>query len=288
MNKSLFLSVLFLLPFELAHASADIGSREYKLMLTPQQFAYATESNDVISLIDNAKTTIELAIDRDVTGTPTLEKQRNVRFYDVASSCHLRNMGYVFRERVENGDSEVTLKFRDADRYIAGFEDLSSRTLGATTKLEADIGASTTTPFKVIYSHATTAPNTRTLNNLLDINTHFPGFDADYALQDTLPLSLVGNLVIYERVYKNVMIDLGQFDAEISVTLWYQGQPTSQQSPLIAELSFKYEDANADYTRKVVNRAKQAFMALQTLPGVDLSATTKTALVYQFNPNFCQ
>lgn len=149
MNRFLLLGMLFLLPFELLQASADIESREYKLMLNPLQFMYGTESSDVINLIDNAKTTIELAIDRDVTGTPTLAKQRNVRFYDVASSCQLHNLGYVFRERIENGNSEVTLKFRDADRYIASFEDLSSNTSGAETKLEADLGANTTTPLYV-------------------------------------------------------------------------------------------------------------------------------------------
>lgn len=287
MNRLLLLCMLFGLPFQVVFAAAAIESREYKLMLTPQQFVYGTEPDAVNSLIDNAKAAIELAIGRDVTGTPAFDKARFVRFYDVASSCHLRNLGYVFRERIENGDSEVTLKFRDTDRYIAAFENLASSTAGAATKLEADIGTSLNAPFKVVYSHSTTVPNTRTLNNILDINSHFPGFDVDYALQDNLSLSLVGDLVIYERVYRNVFIDLGQFDAQISVTLWYQGLPELQHSPLIAELSFKYEDVNADYTRKVVNRAKQVFMALQTLQEVDLGASTKTELVYQFNPGFC-
>ena len=239
-------------------------------------------------MVNDAKTSIAAAISRNVTGSPSLAKNRTVKFYDTEGSCQLNNLGYIFRERIENGDSEVTLKFRGPDRYIADFEDLSATSGSAETKLESDISASSSSNFKVVYSHSTTAPNTRTINNFADINNQFPGFDSDYNFSNSTILDLVGNLTISERVYKGVTIDLGQFDAEISVTLWYTSAPSGSQQPAVAEISFKYADSSADYTKAVVNRAQQSFYALQDLTAwTSPNSQTKTQFVYAYDPAFC-
>lgn len=270
-------------------ANPDVTSREYKLMLDPARFTHATEAADVAALMADAEALIEQAIGRDVTGSPSFEKQRDVRFFDTPATCELRSRGYSFRERTEGGDSEVTLKFRSPDRYISGFENLASSTGGAETKLEADVGAHADVPFKVVYGHSTKAPNSRTINEMRDVHAHFPGFETDYGLDDDLALAVVGNLAIREHVYRNVVIDLGQHDAEISVTLWFDGAPSGGQVPVVAELSFKYEDASADYTRKVVNRARTVFEALQSLSGwVEPDSITKTAYIYAHDAAFCQ
>jgi len=271
-----------------ASANPDVTSREYKLMLQPALFAYNTESSNVDDFIDDAETAIEAAISRNVTGSAVLSKVRDVKFFDTDGSCALRNNGYSFRERIESGDSEVSLKFRSEDRYIADFEDMSATSGSAETKLESDIGISASSNFVVLYSHSATAPNTRTINQMDDINDQFPGFDSDYGFADSSTLDLVGGLTIREHVYKNVDIDLGSIDAEISVTLWYNGTPTGSAAPVVAEVSFKYEDNAADYTKKVVNRAKQAFIALQSLSGwTDPTSKTKTRFVYDYDPSFC-
>lgn len=290
MKKRYSLLTLFLLlPVGSALANPDVTSREYKLMLDVDQFSYSTESAKVTSLLNDAENAIEQAINRSVSGSPWLEKQRDVSFFDTQGSCELHSRGYSFRERVENGASEVTLKFRSPDRYIADFEDVSSDTSGAETKLESDVGANANVPFKVVYGHSTKAPNMRTINKIKDVNVHFPEFESDYGLDDDLPLSLVGNLSVREHVYHGIEIDLGQHDADISVTLWYQGTPWGTQKPLVAEISFKYEDGSADYTRKVVNRAKASFEALKGLSGwVDSDSKTKTTFVYEYIPTFCQ
>lgn len=273
----------------IALANPGIVSREYKLELQTNQFSYQTEADNVASLIQASKAAIELAIGRNVSGTPLLKNQRDIRFFDTPSTCELYHHGYSFRERVENGQSEVTLKFRSPDRYISDFEDVSSNASGADTKLEADIGANSTNDFKILYSHSTTVPNSRNLNNMEDINHYFPGFKSQYDLSDSLPLTAVGFLTIRERVYKDVIIDLGSIDAEISVTLWYLGVPLGAQTPVIAEISFKYADPSADYTRQVVNRAKVAFDALKALHSwVDPDSITKTAFIYTYSPTFCQ
>ena len=283
------LGLLVVLSAMPVQANPDVISREYKLILDASRFQYQNEQSDVLNLMQAAKPAIEDAIDRSVTGTATLDHDRQVRFFDTAGSCVLDQLGYSFRERLENGNSEVTLKFRSPDRYIADFEDLSSSTKGADSKLEADVGATSDMPFKVVYSHSTKAPNGRKLNRMNDIHAHFPGFEDDYGLDDDLALSVVGDLTVTERVYRNVDIDLGQHDGEISITLWYAGTPSGNQAPAVAEISFKYEDPSADYTRKVVNRARQAFDALRGLSDwVEPDGQTKTAFVYQYDSTFCQ
>lgn len=271
-----------------AYANPDVTSREYKLMLDASAFQYNSEASDVDDYLDDAETAIEAAISRNVTGSESLEKVRDVSFYDTEGDCDLRTRGYSFRERVDNGDSEVTLKFRSPDRYISDFEDLSAASSSAEEKLEADVGASSTSDFNVVYGHSTKAPNTRTINKMDDINDQFPGFDTDYGLSDTLDLDLVGGLSVREHVYKGQTIDLGSIDAEIAVTLWYASVPSGTQSPVVVEVSFKYADSSADYTKKVVNRAKQSFDALRTLTGwTDPNSQTKTAWVYSADPTFC-
>lgn len=269
-------------------ANPDVTTREYKLLLNPTLFTYTTESTQVNSYFSAFVAAVEVKIARDVSGSLSLDKTRTVKFYDTAGSCQLNDLGYIFRDRIENGQSEVTLKFRSADPYIADFEDLSASSNQAETKLEADIGAKADNPFVIVYGHSTTSPNTRTINNFEDINVHFPGFDVDYGISDSTALALVGNLSIYERVYDGGLIDLGSIDAEVSLALWYSSVPTASQKPVVVEVSFKYEDASADYTKAVVNRAKQSFDAMQTLSSWNsTSSVTKTQFVYGYNPAFC-
>ncbi|CAH9066000.1 hypothetical protein PSECIP111951_03481 [Pseudoalteromonas holothuriae] len=290
MNKKICILPVVSLVFisHISMANPDVTSREYKLLLEPSLFDHASEAAQVNNYFSTLKPIIEQAIARDVTGTMSLDKTRTVKFFDTHASCQLKQLGYAFRERIYNGNSEVTLKFRSPDRYIADFENVSSPTQGAKTKLEADMGVKGSNPFNVVYSHSTKAPNTRTINNFKDINTHFPEFESTYGLSDAVPLAQVGNLTITEQVYKGAHIDLGSFDAELSITLWYAGTPLANTLPLIAEASFKYEDNSADYSKKVVQRAKLAFEGMQTINAWNATnATTKTQSVYQYNPNFC-
>lgn len=272
-----------------SHANPDITSREYKLLLDPGKFTYSSESSTVSSYYSAAQSQIQTAINRSVSGALAYDRTRLIRFYDSPGSCLLNSKGYIFRERVENGSSEVTLKYRGYDRYIADFENLSGSQPSAVTKLEEDVTSKTGQPFVVAISHATTEPNTRTLNDFQDVNVHFPGFAASYAIPNSTPLTLVSNFTATERQYSGPVIDLGEFDAELVLTLWYHGTPTSSSKPVVAEVSFKYADPAADYTKPVVNRAATAFAALNGMSSwVSTTAQTKTQYVYNLNPTFCQ
>lgn len=268
--------------------ASDVNSREYKLLLNPQLFSFSSEANTAQTLESQAKTSIANAIQRSVRGSFTLQKVRQIQFFDTPNECFLKQNGYVFRERVEQGASEVTLKFRSPDRFISGYEKLQSSTYGAETKLEEDISANAYTDFKSVYGHSTKAPNQRRINRINDVYYHFPDFERRYQIYSRTPLTAVNSTPIYERVYQGVEIDLGSIDAKVSLTLWYGQAPSGQQSPIIAELSFKYKDVNAEYTRKVVNRAKKSFDSLRALTTwVSPNSQTKTGWIFASNPSFC-
>lgn len=272
-----------------AYANPQTTSREYKVLLNPDNFSYSNEANNVNQYFSNAKNAIENKISRNVTGSLSFNGNRQVRFYDTQGSCTLNHLGYIFRERIENGKSEVTLKYRGYDPFIADFEDLSSSVSGAKTKFEDDITGKPGQPFALISSKSTTAKNTRNIQQFSDLQALFSGFANNYNYSATQSLNLVSGLNIIEREYTGAVIDLGEFDAAMELTLWYNGTPDTNSKPIAAEVSFKYEDANANYTKKVVNRAANTLVALNNMNNWTASGSTKTKtqLVYQYQSNFC-
>ncbi|EPG41446.1 hypothetical protein [Acinetobacter colistiniresistens] len=274
----------------ISHAAPKVVSREYKLLLDPNNFSYVTEASNVNSYFAQAKTAIENKIARTVTGNMSLDTQREIRFYDTQGSCPLNSMGYSLRERIETGKKEVTLKYRGYDHYITDFEDLSSSVAGAKTKLEDDITRKDNLGFLVVASKSTTVPTTRTINDFEDINTLFSGFKNNYSYSNSQALQVVSGLTIYERKYAGATIDLGEFDADLELSLWYTQMPYNGLKPAVAEVSFKYADGNANYTKKVVSRAALSFSALKALTQFNApsSTATKTQFVYDYQPGFCQ
>lgn len=255
-----------------------VGSREYKLPLDPQvfaddeAFARAVIWGDVVSLAER----LDLDTDHDLD---TLAKERSIRFYDVPGSCDLRQRGFVFRERVGAEGREATVKYRSPDRYLAAGKRMQAD--GGRTKLEEDISA----PFASKFSHSTTLPldADKNLNKLDDPLRLVPGV-ADHFddLDDQLPLAIVGDATYQERVYGPAEVDLGPLDAELSLTLWADGEQL-----VIAELSFKVEAEDEGFDERSSARALWLFEQLQEHPYVDLTATTKTASAYARDPGFC-
>lgn len=135
-----------------AYANPQTTSREYKVLLNPDNFNYSNEASTVNEYFSAAKSAIENKISRNVTGSFSFDGTRLVKFYDTQGSCTLNHLGYIFRERIENGKSEVTLKYRGYDSFIANYEDLTSSVSGAKTKFEDDITAKPGQPFALISS----------------------------------------------------------------------------------------------------------------------------------------
>ncbi len=288
MKKIKFFLSIFTTAFCInSYATPAVGSREYKLMLDPSLFMGATPHIPVNNYWNALSPLIEGGeINRNTTGTFTLDKQRLIKFYDTPLTCKLNAKGYIFREREENGLREVTLKYRHYDRFIAGHKNMQGEAhRNPITKFEEDIS----TPFTAKYSHSTTQEigATKNLNKMNDPVGLYSGLTAyNFNLND--PIELVSNLTITELVYKGTFVDLGNLNAKFSLTLWYDNNTST--SPLVAEISFKYKDKNENYSENVVNRAAQVFEAMQTMTAwTSTSSLTKTAFVFAYtSPHFCQ
>lgn len=268
----------------------EIGSREYKILLKTSAFTGNESSREskVDSYWDALKKLIEdNSIERDTSGSLSLDKSRTVSYYDVEGTCDLSNAGYSFRERVEDGDREVSLKFRSPDQFIADYKDLSGESSDSESKFEEDIGV----PFVSVYSSSTKQEigSGKNLNKMDDPVGLYPGLE-DENFDESLAIEKVGGLTINEYVYKNAEVDLGSLDAEFSLTLWYN-ESVSTTQPVVAEISYKYEDDDGDFSNKVVTRAKILFEAMQENSVLaswnSTDSLSKTATVYQYNSNFC-
>ncbi|MDK2595551.1 hypothetical protein [Pseudoalteromonas obscura] len=286
MNYRATLPLLAFCYANMACANPVVDSKEYKLMLDTSLFTKSTELSDVNSVFTELAPLARQATSKNTTGSVFLAKTRKVTFYDIIHECTLAKLGYVFRERTDQDGSEVTLKYRHTDRYLSAFEDLSADSDEAKTKLEADYSIAASGNWKVTYSHSTKTPNTRNINEVKDINYHFSGFHQKYQLSSSLTLQAVSGLAISEYVYEGIVIDLGKQDAEFALTLWYTAQQSN--TPLIAELSFKYQDNQGDYSQKVASRAADLFDKLASEhSAVNALSLTKTQFVYQYQPSFC-
>ena len=127
------------------------------------------------------------------------------------------------------------------------------------------------------------------------INAYLRPFFADYRENAIRSFrGLVNDRSNRENMVANhpeqfVLFDLGEFDADLELSLWYTLLPYGSLKPVLAEISFKYSDPNANFTRKVVDRAALSFSALKGLTqyNASTSTATKTQFVYQYQSNFC-
>ncbi len=265
-----------------AQAADALTSKEYKILLTPSLFDSQplTVANQFLTdLKAKLKTT---TFDRTVDGKFAEDERRTVRFYDSPGTCRLKAAGYMLRTRGDGKDTEITLKFRSPSQSTAAATDVSGSVSGAKTKLEDDI----VPPFKETFSHSTTETlsASKNLNILDDVADLFPGTKS-LNLPNKDPLSLVSNLDITEQTYAGAESDLGQQDADFSLTLWYVGNASK---PSVAELSFKIKSDSGDFTGKVTDRSKLLFDTTRGLTQwVSTSTVTKTEWVYQYQPSYC-
>ena len=147
-------------------------------------------------------------------------------------------------------------------------------------------------PLKRIYSKSTTQPigKNKKLNKMADPLGLYPGLEEGLRQEGAVvdreqDLELVSGLDIREHVYEKPAVDFGAVEAEVSVTLWYDGKAGKPGEPLVAELSFKIDGPTSD--TKTLNRAESLFLAMLGLPWADTKASTKTSFVYQYR-NFCR
>ncbi len=263
-----------------------VTSREYKLMLRAARFAGDEAAlNEAAAAFWRELAGIVLPSAVAVSGIDDItRKRRKVRFFDTADRW-LRASDYVVRERVdlENGQRELTLKFRHPDRFISQDRDMKpAEEFSIDMKFEEDIKAEVSVALQLLQHHR--ARRRRALETVKDVCKLFPGLAA---ASDAIPkdeaLIVVGDFTGYERVVKGTTFQIRkdpQVFAECSLTLWYEQE--QGEAPILAEFSFKYEDPKEDYTATMARRAYDAFIAMQDELGdwLDADSMTKTAYVY--------
>lgn len=261
----------------------SVGSREYKVLLNPATFTGTPVDTANRFLTDLQASLAANGFDRTVTKTFKADDDRTVLYYDTAGTCPLKSVGYSMRERDESGDREIELKFGSADESTSANTDVTGSSSKASSKLEEDI----TPPSNHVFSHSTKEPlaASKNINHLSDIKDLFPtttAFDS-ISSQSLVPVS---GLSIHELTYSGPTSDLGQEDADFTMTVWYTNGSTT---PTLAEISFEV-DVNDDgvFTDKVTSRSQLIFDTLQGMTNWVLSpSTTKTAWVYKYQTGFC-
>ena len=114
-----FLAAASLLCSAVMADDAKVDSREYKLGLNPEKFSGDDPSPAVVKFWEDV---LKPIIAKELNGNRAegdfeKAKDRAVVFRDTAT-CSLAEKGYSLRERTDtdDGDRELTLKFRPADR----------------------------------------------------------------------------------------------------------------------------------------------------------------------------
>jgi hypothetical protein len=267
------------------NAPAFVDSKEYKVLLDPSKFASNPSSAASSLLRDLGVRLSQLAFDKTVSGSFSTDKRDTVSYYDTAGTCVARNNGYAVRFR-QGDDSDIQFKFSHADEELSAFTDVSGAGKNKSSKLETDIS-----PGSLQYSHSTKQdPAKGAPASVSDLITQFPGASAlsAYKSQALVP---VNGLSITQQEYTGPSSDLGDSDAEFTLSLWYVG---TSSTPALAELSFRVDaDDDSYFTTPVLQRSQTLSQAIGSLSGWTLSTSSgKTAWLYNYRsasyPNgFC-
>jgi hypothetical protein len=268
------------------NAPAFVDSKEYKVLLDPGKFASNPSSASSSLLRDLGARLSQLAFDKTVSGNFSADKRDTVSYYDTAGTCVARNNGYAVRFR-QGDDSDVQFKFSHADEELSAATDVSGAGKNKSSKLETDIS-----PSSLQYAHSTKQDPAKSgaPTSVSDLIAQFPGASA-LSTYKSQALVAVNGLSITQQEYTGPSSDLGESEAEFTLSLWYVG---TSSTPALAELSFRVDaDDDAYFTTPVLHRSQILLQAIGSLNGWTLSSSSgKTAWLYNYRsasyPNgFC-
>jgi hypothetical protein len=281
----------------------ELDSREYKLMLKPENFTGADPRDAIDRFVRDELVPLVRAqwntdaAERLQNKGLKLAKSRIVRFKDTAN-CLLSRSGLAWRERFKldasgarSGEATGTLKFRSPDAFLAAG---SRKSGGDDCKFEEDLTpvAIRTGPSKGVVADPrsvrsqfsqscsrefATASLPGNLAAAAGLNPSFEsGLHAAFSTAD-MSLQLVPGDEFLERVYERDELKLyGETEAEVALTIWYPAAG-DHNKPFIAEISYKYDTKKHDVERETAQRALALLLKLQDSTWADPSALTKTS-----------
>ncbi len=278
-----------------------VTSREYKVILRASLFegdkqAVAEAAEDFRDALASAiRNVVKRSAAKSIVAKKfelaNNKKQASVRFYDTAD-LRLRASDYVFRQRrpLAGGKSELTLKHRHPDRFLA-----SGSKTGGKTKFEEDIKTTERRKFLALYSlsgKVKKVDRDTQFETLADIRRFFKPLRKQIgkAYEGRARLHAVGGFSANQTVLEGPTFRIGRkLDAECALIVWHRRDGNPQQ-PVVVEFSFRYqdEDIGADREPFTSGIARCGFEVLQAFRDessslgkwVDLAGPTKTAYVY--------
>jgi hypothetical protein len=279
----------------MSQENRPITSREYKLALNVDRFADRAEGAKrfwklLAFLAPQAGFVVYCEQDEEI--------QRET-WYLETPGFELQRHGFNLRVRKdeEQPDYKVTLKYRNADRYISASQDVSCpKAKKKGFKFEEDI----LPPFISKFSHSASLEGSKLppLATVSDAAQLFPGLGALGFSPDTR-LVKANDFTAREVVRWIGQLALGKtpiapgsplpdFIVKVCLNFWYLIGKEDDELPLLAEFSFDY-DANAGNTgdleqfpRELVTAASRLYLELQDHTSWALaSSTTKTAFALE-------
>src|SRR5262245_29808820 len=150
-------------------ANRAVTSREYKLMLNVDRFADREQGTRQLWAV------VEFLVGKAggvVSEQQDAEETRETLYLDTPGN-DLRQRGLALRVRREKKKRKVTLKLREADRYLAAAFDLRTTADDAEWKFEEDI----LPPFAGAYAHSVSFETKQdpSVATVADLVALFPG-----------------------------------------------------------------------------------------------------------------
>lgn len=239
-----------------ANSPAYVDSKEYKALVDPSRFA-SNPTSAAATLLGNLSARLSaLGFDKTIAGNFSAGDRDTLVYLDTPHSCQLMSRGYSVRTRAGDHD-DIQFKFRHPDEELSYWTDVSGAGKNKSTKLETDV-----TPGNLVVAHSTKQDATTTPGTVGDLVKQFPGASALSSISGSA-LSKVAGVSVTQQEYDGPTADLGQSEAEFSLTLWYvDGAAT----PALAELSFRVEaDADKYFTTPVLQRSQVLNQAIGSI-----------------------
>ncbi|MBI1324483.1 hypothetical protein GC170_15040 [bacterium] len=268
-----------------------IESREYKLLIDHSLFRHRSEAvNEIWREIRHAAKDLPAV---RIKGELKLAGTRMARFLDTPDFTFRRN-GLLLRQRWGEGSSELTLKCRSEDLFLAFGTDVTpAKGLAGKAKFEEDIAP----PFLSRFSHSATVAGLvsdkpgkppKAPATVADAEEVFPVIGTlssdERTLHGKIEIRTVQGIEVKETVWTSDTIEIRVDDeskplkASFAAILWTRGP---SETPVIAELSFKIRTLDGYLSRSAAAGARSLHRALQGLDSYRSDARTKTEYVYR-------
>lgn len=262
-----------------------ITSREYKVVLQHDAFV---ERRHALQSLSQQLQQLTTELDVHIAGEFESPKQREVTFFDTQDRL-LRRSSLLLRRRIdqERRDVRFTLKCRNQDRYIAaGFDVSAAAGFDYKAKFEEDI----VLPFSSRFSSSGTvkfeqdeiadSPFGLTPRPAGDLADLFPGLAGLFQRHEATAseVVVVNGIHAFEEVHGGLVIKLAKAaKVELQAVVWCN-HPAG--TPILAELSFQFQDDNENFSADAARAAKRFFESLDRLDIHKPSGKTKTQFVY--------